>query len=313
MTKRIVFMGTPDFSVPALEQLIASDYDVVAVVTQPDRPKGRKKHLTPSPVKECATTYDIPVLQPEKIKHDYETILEYEPDLIVTAAYGQILPEPLLNAPEYGCINVHASLLPKWRGGAPIHYSILNGDSETGITIMYMVKALDAGAMLAQERVTIHEEDTVGDLHDRLSDVGRDLLLKTIPRLFAGDIEPEEQQHEKATFAPNITRDIERIDWSEPQETVYNQVRGLNPWPVAFTTYHGETVKVWAAEKVNQSTELAPGTIVQVDVNQGIDIATGDQKVIRLTQIQPAGKKRMNTIDFLRGSADFFQVGDQLG
>ncbi|NIK10737.1 methionyl-tRNA formyltransferase [Alkalibacillus almallahensis] len=313
MTKRIVFMGTPDFSVPVLEQLIESSYDVVAVVTQPDRPKGRKKKLTPSPVKAFAQSHEIPVLQPEKIKHDYQTILDYHPDLIVTAAYGQILPEPLLESPPFGCINVHASLLPKLRGGAPIHYAILNGEKETGITIMYMVKALDAGAMLSQEKVAIHDDDTVADLHDRLAEVGSQLLMRTIPQLFEGSIEPTEQNHEEATYAPNITRDVERIDFSDTQQNIYNQVRGLNPWPVAFTTYHDQSIKVWAAEKVQDKTNQKPGSIVSVDVDEGVDIATGDGGILRLTEIQPAGKKRMKTVDFLRGSADFFTVGDQLG
>ncbi|MDQ0350571.1 methionyl-tRNA formyltransferase [Alkalibacillus filiformis] len=313
MAKRIVFMGTPDFSVPVLERIIEQDYEVVAVVTQPDRPKGRKKVLKPSPVKECALKHDIPVLQPEKIRHDYRNILDYKPDLIVTAAYGQILPKEILEEPPFGCINVHASLLPKLRGGAPIHYSILEGHDETGVTIMYMVEALDAGAMISKDQVKIEEDDHVGTLHDKLSEVGANLLVDTLPKLFAGKIEAEEQNHDEATFAYNIKREQERIDWNNSQQEIYNHIRGLHPWPVAFTTYQGQTVKLWWGEKVNQTIDQTPGTIVTIDEQVGILVATGDQKLINITELQPAGKKRMKTVDFLRGSKDYFEVGEKLG
>ncbi|WP_017186424.1 methionyl-tRNA formyltransferase [Alkalibacillus haloalkaliphilus] len=313
MTKRIVFMGTPDFSVPVLERIIEQGYDVAAVVTQPDRPKGRKKVLTPSPVKECALKHELPVLQPEKIRHDYRNILDYKPDLIVTAAYGQILPKEILEEPPFGCINVHASLLPKLRGGAPIHYSILEGHDETGVTIMYMVKALDAGAMISKDQVKIEESDHVGTLHDKLSEVGANLLVDTLPKLFAGEIEAEEQNHDEATFAYNIKREQERIDWNKSQQDIYNHIRGLHPWPVAFTTYQGQTVKLWWGEKVNQTIDQTPGTIVAIDDQVGISVATGDQKLINITELQPAGKKRMKTVDFLRGSKDYFEIGKKLG
>ncbi|GEN44864.1 methionyl-tRNA formyltransferase [Alkalibacillus haloalkaliphilus] len=313
MTKRIVFMGTPDFSVPVLERIIEQGYDVAAVVTQPDRPKGRKKVLTPSPVKECALKHDLSVLQPEKIRHDYRNILDYKPDLIVTAAYGQILPKEILEEPPFGCINVHASLLPKLRGGAPIHYSILEGHDETGVTIMYMVEALDAGAMISKDQVKIEEADHVGTLHDKLSEVGANLLVDTLPKLFAGDVEAEEQNHDEATFAYNIKREQERIDWNKSQQEIYNHIRGLHPWPVAFTTYQGQTVKLWWGEKVNQTIDQIPGTIVTIDDQVGILVATGDQKLINITELQPAGKKRMKTVDFLRGSKDYFEIGEKLG
>ncbi|WP_188205756.1 methionyl-tRNA formyltransferase [Alkalibacillus aidingensis] len=312
MSKRIIFMGTPDFSVPILEELINSTYDVVAVVTQPDRPKGRKRKLTPSPVKVCAQEHEIPVLQPEKIKHEYQDVLDYNPDLIVTAAFGQILPKELLEVPPLGCINVHASLLPELRGGAPIHYAILEGKKKTGVTIMYMVEALDAGDMIAKQSVEIEESDHVGTLHDKLSQVGATLLKEVLPKLIRGEIDAEPQNHHEATFAYNIKRDQERIDWTNSQEAIYNHIRGLHPWPVAFTTYNYQTIKVWWGEKLNQTTEEAPGTIIDIQ-EQGLVIATGDGKAILLTEIQPSGKNRMKTADFLRGSKDYFKIGEKLG
>ncbi|PKR78570.1 methionyl-tRNA formyltransferase [Halalkalibacillus sediminis] len=312
MSKRIIFMGTPDFSVPILENLIESPYEVVAVVTQPDRPKGRKRVLTPPPVKSCAEEHHIPVLQPEKVRVEYEDILSYEPDLIVTAAYGQILPKELLDSPPFGCINVHASLLPEYRGGAPIHHAIIDGKEETGITIMYMVEALDAGAMIEQRSIKIEESDHVGSLHDKLSDIGAQLLLETLPPLFEGELTPIEQNDEEATFASNIKREKEHIEWEKSQKEIYNQVRGLHPWPVAFTTYQGKSLKVWWAEKVNRSTDEVPGTIIEVEEN-GPLVATGDGKAIQITDLQVSGKKRMKAEDFLRGSSDYFAVGDKLG
>lgn len=305
-------MGTPDFSVPVLESLIKSQYDVVAVVTQPDRPKGRKKKLTPSPVKEKALEYDLPILQPEKIRHDYDSILDFQPDLIVTAAYGQILPKAILEEPEYGCINVHASLLPELRGGAPIHYAILQGKKETGITIMYMAEALDAGDIISQQSIPIDEEDHVGSLHDKLSVLGSELLMDTLPEIFAKRNESISQNNGEATYAYNIKREQERIDWSWSQGEIYNHIRGLHPWPVAFTTYEGQTVKIWWASKHHQSTNETPGTIIKLE-DDGVVVATGDGMSVKITELQPAGKKRMNAEDFLRGSNDYFNVGTQLG
>ena len=227
--KKIVFMGTPDFSVPILQNLIQSEYEVVLVVTQPDRPKGRKKTLTAPPIKVEAEKQQIPVFQPEKLTDAYEEIIAYEPDLIVTAAYGQLLPNALLEAPKYGCINVHASLLPELRGGAPIHYAIMQGKKETGITIMYMAEKLDAGDILTQVKVSIDEKDHVGTLHDKLSQAGAQLLIKTLPQLFANQINPVAQDDQQATFAANIKRAQERIDWYQSNEEIYNHIRGLHP------------------------------------------------------------------------------------
>ncbi|MBD1379995.1 methionyl-tRNA formyltransferase [Metabacillus arenae] len=302
MTK-IVFMGTPDFSVPVLRQLLIDGYEVVGVVTQPDRPKGRKKILTPPPVKVEAEQHKIPVFQPEKIKEkkELEKILSLEPDLIVTAAFGQILPKGLLEAPKFGCVNVHASLLPELRGGAPIHYSILQGKEKTGITIMYMVEKLDAGDILSQAEVQIEENDHVGSLHDKLSKAGARLLSDTLPKLLNAEITPVKQDESKVTFAYNIKREQEKINWSLSGEEIYNHIRGLNPWPVAYTLLNGQVLKVWWGEKMPNKTKAEPGTVIGFDTD-GPVVATGNQTAIKLTQLQPAGKKKMTGEDFLRGT-----------
>ena len=312
MSKRIIFMGTPDFSVPVLERLIESDYEVVAVVTQPDRPKGRKRILSPPPVKVVAEKHQIPLFQPEKIRNEFEPILSLKPDLIVTCAYGQILPKEILDAPRFGCINVHASLLPQLRGGAPIHYAIIEGKEETGITIMYMVEALDAGDMIASRAIPIEEDDHVGTLHDKLSQLGAKLLIDVLPKLFTNDIDPQPQDDSKATYAYNIKREQEIIDWNKSQKEIYNHIRGLHPWPVAYTTYDDQVIKIWWAEKCEQNAEAEPGTIVSIE-KDGLICATGDQKTIKITEIQPSGKKRMTVEQFLLGSKDYFQLNGQLG
>lgn len=307
-------MGTPDFAVASLEALLEAGYNVIGVVTQPDRPVGRKQVLTPPPVKEAALRHGLPVLQPEKIKVEeaLEEVLALSPDLIVTAAYGQILPKRLLDAPKHGCINVHASLLPKYRGGAPIHKSIVEGEKESGVTIMYMVEALDAGDMLSKVVVPIEERDTVGLLHDKLAAAGSALLLETIPQLLAGSIEAQPQDHDEATFAPNIKRTDERIDWTRTAEQIYNQVRGLNPWPVAFTSYQGKVWKLWWVEKlVGQAAEKEPGTIVARE-EDGLIVACGDGAV-KITELQPEGKKRMSALDFLRGAGANIEIGTKVG
>ncbi|RSK51673.1 methionyl-tRNA formyltransferase [Bacillus canaveralius] len=313
MTK-IVFMGTPDFSVPVLRQIIADGYEVIAVVTQPDRPVGRKRVMTPPPVKVEAVKQGIPVYQPDKIRQpeELEKILALKPDLIVTAAFGQILPKRLLEAPRYGCINVHASLLPELRGGAPIHYAIIQGKQKTGITIMYMVEKLDAGDILTQAEVPITEDDTVGTLHDKLSAAGAKLLSETLPKLLDGTLQSIAQNEEEATFAYNIKREQERIDWSKTGEQIYDHIRGLNPWPVAYTTMNGAVLKVWKAEKINSSADAAPGTIIAIDAD-GFIVATGNQTAIKISELQPAGKNRMTAEQFMRGSGLGLTVGMTLG
>ncbi|PAV29951.1 methionyl-tRNA formyltransferase [Virgibacillus profundi] len=310
--KRVVFMGTPDFSVPILQTLVNSEYEVVLVVSQPDRPKGRKRVITPPPVKVEAAKHQIPVFQPEKLKDNYEEILQYNPDLIVTAAYGQLLPNALLEFPEFGCINVHASLLPELRGGAPIHYAIMQGKKETGITIMYMVEKLDAGDMLTQVSIPIEIVDHVGSMHDKLSKAGAKLLLETLPLLFESKTAPIKQDDSKATFATNIKREQEKIDWSKSNEEIYNHIRGLHPWPVAFTTYEEKNMKLWWGKPDNTTYDGTPGEIIHKDT-KGFIVVCGNQKGIRMTEIQPAGKKRMTVEEYLKGSNDRIKIGTVMG
>lgn len=305
-------MGTPDFSVPVLRRLIEDGYDVIGVVTQPDRPVGRKKVLTPTPVKVEAEKHGIPVLQPLKIreKDEYEKVLALEPDLIVTAAFGQIVPNEILEAPKYGCINVHASLLPELRGGAPIHYSIMQGKEKTGITIMYMVEKLDAGDILTQVEVEITERETTGSLFDKLSVAGAHLLSETVPLLIQGKLKPIKQNEEEATFAYNIKREQEKIDWTKTGEEIYNHIRGLNPWPVAYTILAGQVVKVWWGEKVSVTEKAEAGTVVAIE-EDGFVVATGNETAIKITELQPSGKKRMDCSQFLRGTKP--EIGTMLG
>lgn len=310
---RVVFMGTPDFSVPILRQIIEDGYEVVGVVTQPDRPKGRKKEITPPPVKVEALKHSIPVVQPNKIRdpEELKEVLALYPDLIVTAAFGQILPKELLDAPKFGCINVHASLLPELRGGAPIHYAILQGKKKTGITIMYMVEKLDAGDILTQVEVEIDERDHVGSLHDKLSEVGAKLLSETIPLLLDGKLTSIIQDDNRATFASNIKREQEKIDWSRSGEEIYDQIRGLHPWPVAYTHLKGQVVKVWWAEKV-EGTSNNPGEIIRLE-EDGLLVATGNNTAIKITELQPSGKKRMSAREYLRGAGETITTGEILG
>lgn len=310
--KKIIFMGTPDFAVPILQSLIDSEYEVVLVVTQPDRPKGRRRTLTAPPVKDEAIKHNIPVFQPEKLSEQYEEIFTYEADLIVTAAYGQLLPKELLDYPTYGSINVHASLLPELRGGAPIHYAILKGKNETGITIMYMVEKLDAGDIIVQEKIPILQTDHVGTLHDTLSIVGAKTLLDTLPTIFDRTNKRIKQNEDEATFAANITREQERIDWKKPNDHVYNHIRGLHPWPVAYGMYEGERMKIWWSELADETYDgKQAGEIVQVH-DDSFTVMCGNNKGVRITEVQPAGRKRMKASEFLRGNPDQIQVGQIL-
>lgn len=297
---KIIFMGTPDFSTKVLEMLIA-EHDVIAVVTQPDRPVGRKRTLTPPPVKEVAVKHGLPVYQPEKLaqSEDLEKLIALDADLIVTAAFGQILPESLLNAPKLGAINVHASLLPKYRGGAPIHQAIIDGQKETGISIMYMVKKLDAGDIISQRAIAIEDQDDVGSMHDKLSFLGAELLKETLPSIINGTNQRIEQNEDEATFASNISRDQEKIDWSQSAEAIYNQIRGLSPWPVAYTKMDDGNLKVYAS-RIEQGKTGEPGTIIET-TKKAIIVATGSGDAIALTDIQVAGKKRMLTANYLSG------------
>lgn len=293
-------MGTPDFSTKVLEMLIA-EHDVIAVVTQPDRPVGRKRVLTPPPVKEVAIKHGLPVYQPEKLAQssELEQLIDLEADLIVTAAFGQILPESLLNAPKLGAINVHASLLPKYRGGAPIHQAIMDGQTETGISIMYMVKKLDAGDIISQQAIEIEHQDDVGTMHDKLSFLGAELLKETLPSIINGTNNRITQNESEASFATNISRKQEKIDWYQSAEVIYNHIRGLSPWPVAYTVMDDGNMKVYAS-RIEKGKTGEPGTIIET-TKKAIIVATGSDDAIALTDIQVAGKKRMLTANYLSG------------
>ena len=313
--KKIVFMGTPKFAVPVLEMLI-ENYGVDLVITQPDKKVGRKKVLTPPPIKVVALEKNIKVLQPEKISTDeetYNTLKELNPDIIITAAYGQLVPEKILEIPKHKCINVHGSLLPKLRGGAPIQYSILEDHGKTGITIMYMVKKLDAGDMLSKVEVDILDSDNYETLHDKLSIAGCDLLNETLPKIFSGDISPEKQDDAEATFARNILREDEKIDWNASARDVFNKVRALDPTPGAFTYLEGNVLKIWSTEEVKQDFESnfdKVGTIIKQD-KKSIYILCGKNTVLKVNELQVSGKKRMPVVNFLSNKKDY--VGTVLG
>ena len=295
MRERIVFMGTASFSLAVLKMLIEEDYNIVGVVTQPDRYVGRKKVLTMPDVKVEALKYDIPVIQPARIKEDYQEVADLKPDLIITAAYGQIVPQAVLDIPRLGCINVHASLLPLYRGGAPVHQAIIDGQEKTGVTIMYMVKKMDAGDMIAQKETPILEEDTVGILYDRLSDLGAKLLKETLPDILKGTNQRIPQDENLVTYAPTLSREDERLDWNMSARQVYNKVRGTNPWPGSYTTYQGKTVKIWAGQvhqcenAMKHHAHQDNGTIVKI-FKDAIGVKVNDG-VYLITELQLEGKK----------------------
>lgn len=296
---KILFMGTPDFSVNVLQGLI-ENYDVVGVVTQPDKEVGRKREIKFPPVKELALENDIRVFQPKNIKEEYEDLLKLDVDMIVTCAYGQIIPKVLLDFPKYGCINVHASLLPKLRGGAPIHKAIINNYPRTGVTIMYMVEKMDAGDIITQVETPILPTDNVGILHDRLSEMGTKLLLETIPKIVQGNINPIKQNEEEVTYAWNISREEEKIDFNKDTIDIFNQIRGLNPWPGAYATLDGVVVKIYNS-RISDSffTTRKNGEIGKV-YDDGIGVSTSDGEII-ITELQFAGKRRMTVKEYLNG------------
>ena len=310
MTK-LIFMGTPDFAATVLEGLLDdANYDVLAVVTQPDRALGRKKEIKMTPVKEVALAHNLPVYQPEKMSGSDEMaeLVTLGADGIVTAAFGQFLPTKLLDSVDFA-VNVHASLLPKYRGGAPIHYAIINGDKEAGVTIMEMVKKMDAGDMIAKASTPITDEDNVGTMFEKLAVIGRDLLLKTLPDYIAGNIKPELQDESKATFSPNITSEEERIDWNKSAREVFNHIRGLYPWPVAHTLLDGKRFKIYEASLAEGQGQ--PGQIIEKG-KETLVVATGDG-AISLKTVQLAGKPRMSVVDFLNGVGRKLEVGDLIG
>lgn len=301
---KIVFMGTPDFSVGALEAIIEAGHQVSAVVTQPDKPKGRKKELQMSPVKECALRHGIPVFQPIKIRtpEAVEELRTYEADVFVVAAFGQILSEEILQMPRYGCINIHASLLPKYRGAAPIQWVILNGEAETGITIMQMDKGIDTGDMFLKCVVPLEPKETGESLSDKLREAGAGLIVKALPMLERGELVPEKQNEAEATYVSVLKKSQGHIDWTKDAISIERLVRGLNSWPSAYTYYNGKSLKIWEAEPVQeeqQSLSQKAGIITRVE-KDAFYVKTGDG-LLKITELQMEGKKRMRVTDFLRG------------
>ncbi|SMH68143.1 methionyl-tRNA formyltransferase [Latilactobacillus curvatus] len=309
----IVFMGTPQFSVPILEALVAHDYQVLAVVTQPDRKVGRKQVLQQTPVKEAAVRLNLPVFQPEKLSGSQELadVMALLPDLIVTAAYGQFLPTKLLEAAKIAAINVHGSLLPKYRGGAPIQYAVLNGDSEIGITIMHMAKKMDAGDMIEQASIPIEASDDTGTLFDKLSYVGRDLLLKTLPSIIDQTAPRIPQDEAQVTFAYNITKEQEQLDIEQPATQLVNQIRALRPQPGAWLPINGQRTKLWQATVAETTTDQPAGVIVAIN-KKDFELAAGNGSVLKITEIQPAGKAKMPVQSFLNGVGKQLAVGQQV-
>lgn len=293
---RVVFMGTPEFAVNILKSLI-DNVDVVLVVTQPDAPVGRKRIMTPSPVKELALSSKIEVFTPEKIKTDYQKIVDVSPDMIVTCAYGQIIPKELIELPKYGCLNVHASLLPKLRGGAPIHHAIMDGLDKTGITIMYMDEGMDSGNIIRQRETIIEDTDTLDTLSERLSKIGSELLIETLPEVLAGQNPSIPQNEEEVTFGYIIKKADERIDFTKTAKEVYNKIRALNSNPGAYFILKGETIKVYEARIENKRGEVGRINDIYKD---GIGIGCQDVQIV-LTKIKPAGKKEMRVSDYLNG------------
>jgi methionyl-tRNA formyltransferase len=298
---RIVFMGTPEFAVPTLEALHHSRHTVAAVVTQPDRPKGRGRKLTPPPVKQTAQALGHPVIQPESIKDDafLEAMQRLEPDLFVVVALGQILPAPLLALPPHGAINVHASLLPRLRGSAPIQWAIINGDAETGVTTMQMDTGLDTGDMLLKAKTPIRDSDTAQSLHDRLAPMGAELLIETLERLSAGRLLPEPQDPQEATLAPLLSKKDGRVDWRRPAVEIDRLVRGLTPWPGAYTFCQDRRLRLYRTSPLPIEAPAAPGTIVQGFADE-LSVATGDG-ILSVLEIQGASGKRLAVKDFLCG------------
>ena len=305
---RIVFMGTPDFAVPSLQALIDAGHDVCAVYTQPDKPQGRKQILTAPPVKTLALEHDIPVFQPNtlKIEDEQARLRELAPEVIIVVAYGKLLPKAVLDIPPHGCINVHGSLLPRWRGAAPIQWAVIAGDEMAGVTTMQMAEGLDTGDMLLTYETKVGEKETAGELFDRLAQSGAELLTQTLVKL--DEITPRPQDDAQSCYAHMLDKQMAVIDWSKSAHEIDCLIRGLNPWPIALTTLSGERLKVFAAEKAAGNGE--PGAVLEADPKKGLTVACGEG-ALGLTEIQLVGGKRMKATDFLRGHA--IEVGTKLG
>lgn len=308
---KVVFMGTPDFSVPVLKMLI-DNTNVIGVVTQPDKPVGRNGKISITPVKEVALEHNIRLFQPNKIREEYEEILNLNPDIIITCAYGQIIPKAILDYPRLGCVNVHASLLPYHRGGAPIHRAIIEGDKQSGVTIMYMDVNMDSGDIISQEKVDILDTDTAESLFDKLSNLGSKLLLNTLPSIIDGTNNRIKQDETKATYSYNIKPEDEIIDFSKTRREVFNQIRGLNSWPVAYTYLDGKRLKVWASKIGSDAISTECGTIINI-YKDGIGVQVSDGEII-LTEIQPESKKKMDASAYINGHKNIEELkGKRLG
>lgn len=300
---RIVFWGTPDFAAESLKELLNSKHEVVAVVTQPDKPKGRGKKIQPPPVKVVAQEAGIPVFQPEKIKNNKEFIQklkELKPDIFVVVAYGKILPEEILYLPKYKTINVHASLLPEYRGAAPIHRAIMEGKRKTGVSIMELVKELDAGPVYSQKEIEITEKDDIVSIHDKLAKAGAKLLIETLDKIEKGEIKPVEQEHEKSTYAKPIEKSEGKIDWNKSAEEIFNQIRALKIWPKAFANFRDKQVKILEAEPLDKDYQGEAGEIVDIDTKKGIIVKTGKGSLI-IKKIQFPNSKPISAVDAVRG------------
>lgn len=301
---RVVFMGTPDFAVGALEAIIQAGHQVTAVVTQPDKPKGRGKEVQMTPVKVCAMAHDIPVFQPVKIKEGeaVERLRGYEADIFVVVAFGQILSEEILSMPKYGCVNIHASLLPKYRGAAPIQWAVINGEKVTGVTIQQMDKGIDTGDILMKTEVTIDKAETADSLHDKLAQAGAQLIVEALPKIENGDITLVKQNEEESSYAKMLQKSMSRIDWSKDAAELDCLIRGLISWPGAVTVFRGKNLKIWEEEVkdvTNHVEDAEPGTVVCVEKN-AFYVQTG-KGTLKITAVQPEGKKRMAVKDFLLG------------
>ncbi|WP_419742012.1 methionyl-tRNA formyltransferase [Paraclostridium dentum] len=299
---KIVFMGTPEFAVPCLQKIIDEGHEVVAVVTQPDKPKGRGKKLAMPPVKELALKYDIPVYQPLKAREEsfVDTLKEMNPELIVVVAFGQILPKSILDIPKYGCVNVHASLLPRYRGAAPLNWVIINGEEKTGVTTMYMDEGLDTGDMILKSEIPLDDEITAGELHDKMMIDGAKVLKETIDLIEKGEAPREKQSNENTCYSPIMNKSLGNIDWKKSAIDIHNLVRGTNPWPSAYTTYEGQTMKIWKTKVIDKNSDKDPGTIISVD-KEGINVSTSEG-ILQIKEIQMAGKKRMEVPEYIKGN-----------
>ncbi len=306
----IVFMGTPEFAVPSLKSIIENKYHIKAVVTQPDRPKGRGKKITYSPVKLEALRHGLKILQPEKLSGELtNTLAKLKPDLIVVVAYGKILPERVLSIPPYGCVNVHASLLPEYRGAAPIHRAVINGEKNTGVTTIYMSRGMDTGDIILQRETDIEENETAGSLHNRLAEMGAELLLETLEYIVKGSVLPKEQEHDRATYASPLKREEEIISWEDSAMNIFNQIRGMNPWPGAYTFIKGKRLKIWGSRVVQKEGSFKPGEVLEIN-KEGFKIGTG-KGILLVTELQLSGSRKMSAADFLKGSK--LEKGDLMG